>query len=357
MLFHRQLCSTNSHWCAFLISRNQSIIRPYLSSEKQVFSFPKRSLGFKTVTSGPAGHNPSPPFAHLLNLYRICVAEGRWARFSLETKYVEEELSFTCSGRPAAAAPSPSAPSTQKHCRKCPPNQRRREKERRRQEVRKENRRHAHVAALPAAAGLATTSSAAISAAPVPVSAAVQEAAGQASVSTSATQLAAVPPVAPPAAAVRVAAVTRAAIQVTAGPVTAISTAAVPVAAVLRAAAIPVAAAPEAVSCSAAVPAAAKRATAALRERRKTAAGERRASARASVLAKRRDSSVVRTPETLWFPEMEVLELELSLYLGEGDSVFPPLPEEVQREKEEGVMEPETHWNRWKRENLPPECI
>ncbi len=53
MLFHRQLCSFNSHWCAFLISRNHSITHPYLFREKQVFSFPKRSLGFKTVTSVP----------------------------------------------------------------------------------------------------------------------------------------------------------------------------------------------------------------------------------------------------------------------------------------------------------------
>jgi hypothetical protein len=75
------------------------------------------------------------------------------------------------------------------------------------------------------------------------------------------------------------------------------------------------------------------------------------------VLAKRRDSSVMWTPETIRCPEMEVPELELSLDLGERDSVFPPSQEEVQREKKEDVIEPETHWNRWKRENLPLECI
>ncbi len=42
---------------------------------------------------------------------------------------------------------------------------------------------------------------------------------------------------------------------------------------------------------------------------------------------------------------------------GERDSVFHPSPGEVQREKEEDVMESETFWNRWKRENLPLECI
>ncbi len=112
----------------------------------------------KSVNSpppAPAEHHPSPPFAHLLNIYRRCVAEGRLACFTLETKYGEEELSFTCNGRPAAAAPSPSAPSTQKRCRKRPPNQRRREKERRTQDVQRENRGAAHVAALPPAAGLA----------------------------------------------------------------------------------------------------------------------------------------------------------------------------------------------------------
>ena len=137
-----------------------------------------------------------------------------------------------------------------------------------------------------------------------------------------------------------------AAVQEAAGQV-----AAVPTAATL-AAAVPTAAVP-----AAAVPAAAERATAALRQRTKTAAGERRASARTSVLAKRRDSSVIGTPETLRCPEMEVPELELSLDLGERDSVFPPSQEEVQREKKEDVIEPETHWNRWKRENLPLECI
>jgi hypothetical protein len=54
---------------------------------------------------------------------------------------------------------------------------------------------------------------------------------------------------------------------------------------------------------------------------------------------------------------MEASELELSLDLGEKDSVFSPSPGEVQREMEEDVMKPETHWSRWKRENQPPECI
>ncbi len=162
------------------------------------------------------------------------------------------------------------------------------------------------------------------------------------------------------AAAVPVAAAAEAASFSAAVPAAAVPAAAVPAAAVpgaaMPAAAVP-AAVPAAAVPAAAVPAAAERATAALRQRRKTAAGERRASARTSVLAKRRDSSVIGTPETLRCPEMEVPELELSLDLGERDSVFLPSPGDVQREKEEDVMESETFWNRWKRENLPPECI
>ncbi len=67
MFFHRQLCSSNSHWCAFLISQNQSITRPYLFCEKQVFTFPKRSLGFKTVTSGFYTKCTAPPSPPLLS--------------------------------------------------------------------------------------------------------------------------------------------------------------------------------------------------------------------------------------------------------------------------------------------------
>jgi hypothetical protein len=58
------------------------------------------------------------------------------------------------------------------------------------------------------------------------------------------------------------------------------------------------------------------------------------------VLAKRRDSSVIGTPETLWCPEMEVPELELSLDLGERDNVFPPIARrssEGERRRHDGV--------------------
>ena len=114
----------------------------------------------------PAVQHHSPPFDQLLNLYKSCVAEGRWARFTLETRHGEEEFSFNCSGRAAAAtALSPACPRTGRRARKRPPNERRREKERRRQEEKKEKRRAACnlAAAAPSAAttGAAATGAAA----------------------------------------------------------------------------------------------------------------------------------------------------------------------------------------------------
>ncbi len=114
--------------------------------------------------SAPAVQHSSPPFYQLLKLYKSCVVEGRWARFTLETMDGEEEFSFNCSNRSAAAtALSPATPTVCRHARKRPPNKRRREKERRRWEAWKENRQAAlnpsaaaHLAAPFAAASQAT---------------------------------------------------------------------------------------------------------------------------------------------------------------------------------------------------------
>ncbi len=79
--------------------------------------------------SSAAEQHSSPPFVQLLKLYRSCVVEGRWARFTLETRHGEEEFSFNCSGRSAAAtALSPATPTVRKRARKRPPNKRRKEK-------------------------------------------------------------------------------------------------------------------------------------------------------------------------------------------------------------------------------------
>jgi hypothetical protein len=103
----------------------------------------------------PAVQHQFPPFDQLMNLKKSCVAQGRWAQFTLETRHEEEKFSFNCSGRPAAAtALSPECPRTCRHGRKRPPNEIRREKDRRRQEDKKEKRRAACnlAAATPSAA-------------------------------------------------------------------------------------------------------------------------------------------------------------------------------------------------------------
>jgi hypothetical protein len=63
-------------------------------------------------------------------------------------------------------------------------------------------------------------------------------------------------------------------------------------------------------------------ATAALRQRNKAAAGERRASATSSVLEKKREGDEMGTSETLRWSEMELPELDLSLDLGDRDCFF-----------------------------------
>jgi hypothetical protein len=78
-------------------------------------------------------------------------------------------------------------------------------------------------------------------------------------------------------------------------------------------------------------------ATAALRERSKLAAGERRASARTLVLDRRREGKEPVTPETLRFAEVELSSLDISLDLVDRDSVFSPIPGEGDAEVEPDV--------------------
>jgi hypothetical protein len=100
MLFHRQLCSSNSHWCAFLISRNLSITRPYLFCEKQVFPFPKRSLGFKTVTSTCGSSRPQeifqPPQQGFFSVRTCPVAASRKDRSATVKLYCHMITVGTC---------------------------------------------------------------------------------------------------------------------------------------------------------------------------------------------------------------------------------------------------------------------
>ncbi len=95
--------------------------------------------------------SPSPPAAHLLQLYRDCVARGTWARLCFETKGGEEELSFSC--RVGGAAPSRAATGASKKQGR-PANERRRERARRRRRAWEERRRR------PAAGGVGAATAA-----------------------------------------------------------------------------------------------------------------------------------------------------------------------------------------------------
>jgi len=87
---------------------------------------------------GPASRGPPPPSAHILQLYRDCVARGIWAKLIFETRGGEEQYSFFCSPKPGAAAVARRAAAGDSHRqgrKKRPPNQRRRERARRRREA------------------------------------------------------------------------------------------------------------------------------------------------------------------------------------------------------------------------------
>ncbi len=73
-------------------------------------------------------------------------------------------------------------------------------------------------------------------------------------------------------------------------------------------------------------------ATAALRERSKLAAFERRASSRSLVLARRREGSQPGTPENLRCAEEEASNFDVSLDLEDRESVFSPAPGDMDGE-------------------------
>jgi hypothetical protein len=262
-----------------------------------------------------AGHRPSPPFATLLNLYRRCKRERRWACLTLETVEGEEELNFCWRGiSSSAAATVSSAPATRRRGRKRPPNERRREKERRRREQQAVRRREGAAAGAeaPGAAQLAAaTPSAAVSTA-----ATLGAAKSAAPSSVVAATAAAINAANPLVAAINVAAINSAGSPVAVTPTSAATAEKTVIAAIAEVAR------PE------------RAATAALRERSKLAAGERRASARTLVLARRREGMEPVTPETLRFAEVELSSLDISLDLVDRDSVFSPIPGEGDEEVE-----------------------
>jgi hypothetical protein len=117
---------------------------------------------------GPASRHPPPLSAHILQLYKDCVASGIWAKLVLETSVGREEYSLFCNPQPreaaraaattaaattaattaaataaatraAATAAATTAAAVGFHRpgkkKRCPPNQRRREQARRRKEA------------------------------------------------------------------------------------------------------------------------------------------------------------------------------------------------------------------------------
>ena len=224
---------------------------------------------------GPASRYPPPLSAHILQLYKDCVARGIWAKLVFETRGGGEEYSFFCSPQPRATAATTAARSSHRQGRKKrPPNKRRRERARRRREAWIERRNcsspssntavSAATAACTAAAGdkipaAATTVAEKLSA--VEISAAATTAAA----APDSTAVARMPATAPATTAATSVDITAAA-DVRLGTTTGV----------------------KAVATTAA----------ALRERGEVRAGERRSSARASVFEHRRNSLVSASQES-----------------------------------------------------------
>ncbi len=63
------------------------------------------------TTPGPASRHSPPLSAHILQLYKDCVARGIWAKLVFETSGGREEYSLFCSPQPRAAATAPATTS------------------------------------------------------------------------------------------------------------------------------------------------------------------------------------------------------------------------------------------------------
>ncbi len=250
---------------------------------------------------GPASRHPPPLSAHILQLYKDCVARGIWAKLVFETSGGREEYSLFCSPQPrdaataaatraaataaattaAAAAAATTAAAVASHRvgkkKRRPPNQRRRERARRRREAWIERRNcnstisattAAHTAAaedMNAAAALAEKSEAADTTAAENSSAAATTTASGAQATTIADRM---------------------------------SSAATATEAVAAASSDDLTAAEDVGIRTAVSVKAVETTAAALRERNKVWAGERRSSARASVLNQRRNSVFCDTQES-----------------------------------------------------------
>jgi len=218
---------------------------------------------------GPASKHSPPLSAHILQLYKDCVAKGIRAKLIFETRGGEEEYSFFCSPQPEAATTAAATTAAaggshrQGKKKKRPPNKRRRERARRRWEAWIERRNHSS----PSSDTAILTTAAACTAAAADMTAAAKTAAVTSSAAAKSG-----------AAAPATTATARISAAVPA------TTAAAATADVVMGTTVRV----KAVATTAA----------ALREQSKLWAGVRRSSARASVLDQRRNSVVSDTQES-----------------------------------------------------------
>jgi hypothetical protein len=209
---------------------------------------------------GPASRHSPPLSAHILQLYKDCVAKGIRVKLVFETRGGEEEYSFFCSPQ-LEAATTAAATTAEAGCshrqgkkKKRPPNKRRRERARKRWEAWIERRKHSS----PSSNTAISTTAAACTAAAVDMTAAAD---------TAAKRAAAAPATPATTAIARISAAVPA------------TTAAAATADVVMGSAVATTAA-------------------ALREQNKLCAGVRRSSARASILDQRRNSVVSDTQES-----------------------------------------------------------
>jgi hypothetical protein len=218
---------------------------------------------------GPASRHSPPLSAHILQLYKDCVAKGIRAKLVFETRGGEEEYSFFCSPQPEAATTAAATTAAagcshrQGKKKKRPPNKRRRERARRRWEAWIERRN----LSSPSSNTAISTTAAACTAAAVDMTAAADTAAVT---SSAAAKRAAAAPATTPTARIS------AAVPAT--------TSAATTADVVMGTAVRV----KAVATTAA----------ALPEQSKLSAGVRRSPARASILDQRRSSVVSDTQES-----------------------------------------------------------
>ncbi len=76
---------------------------------------------------GPASRHHPPLSAHILQLYKDCVARGIWAKLVFETRGGGEEFSFFCSPQPEATAATTAARNSHRQGRKKTPSQQEKE--------------------------------------------------------------------------------------------------------------------------------------------------------------------------------------------------------------------------------------